>query len=71
MLVINSWEESLCRPNFSVNPEKKGETEKAPSSEKEQRCRNESRGLGRDVEDRGGGAEGYGVPGIKRVKYLD
>lgn len=64
-LVINPWKESLCILNFSIDPEKEGETEKEPSWEKAQSCRNESRGLGGDVEDRGGGAEGYRVPGMR------
>lgn len=50
--------------NFSIDPEKEGETEKAPSWEKAHSCGNESRGHGRDMEDRGGGAEGYRFPGM-------
>lgn len=71
LLLINEagnlpWEESLSWIilNFSIDPEKEGETEKAASWEEGQSCRNESRGLGRDMEDRGGGAEGYRVPGM-------
>ena len=63
-LLINPLEESLCILNFCIYPEKEGETEKAPSWEKGQGSRNESRGVGRDMEDRGGGAEGYRVPGM-------
>lgn len=63
-MVIYPEEASLCWLKLCVDPEKEGETEKAPSSEKAHRFRNDSRGHGRDVEDRGGGAEGYRLPGM-------